>query len=163
MHLAFFGRTRHKQVEQLYSELSAPLLAYARSLGVDHGGAEDVVHRTFLTLLEIRQMPGEPRPYLFRSVRNACLNQHRDHARFRDLQEQEPWFDYADQASELDLRRSLAQLPEEQREVLMLHIWGGLTFGETASALEISANTAASRYRYALAALKDTLMPKEKA
>ena len=53
-------------------------------------------------------------------------------------------------------RRAVAvgRLPNEQREVLVMKIWNDLTFAEIASALGISQNTAASRYRYALAALK---------
>jgi len=38
--------------------------------------------------------------------------------------------------------------------VITLKIWGGLTFAEIAAALEIPANTAASRYRYGLAELR---------
>ena len=163
MHLPFFGRTRHKRVEALYAELAAALLAYGRSFGLDHASAEDVVHRVFLGLLQMRALPGEPRPYLFRAMRNGCLNHLRHHARREELSDETAWFDHPDSVAELDLRRSLAQLPAEQRDVLMLHIWGGLTFGETASALDIPASTAASRYRYALASLKNTMMPKEKA
>jgi RNA polymerase sigma-70 factor (ECF subfamily) len=48
----------------------------------------------------------------------------------------------------------LNHLPEIQRSVVTLKVWGGLTFAEIASALEIPANTAASRYRYALAELR---------
>ena len=51
-------------------------------------------------------------------------------------------------------------LPVEQREVLVMKIWNDLTFAEIASALEISQNTAASRYRYALVALKKNLASK---
>jgi len=49
---------------------------------------------------------------------------------------------------------ALDRLPVEQREVVTLKIWGGLTFAEIAEALEIPANTAASRYRYALEELR---------
>jgi RNA polymerase sigma-70 factor (ECF subfamily) len=92
-------------------------------------------------------------------VRNAALNHHRDHARETNLPDEEPWFDLATSgvAEELDLRRALTALPEEQRAVVLLHLWGGLSFRELAAALDIPANTAASRYRYALAALKRTL------
>jgi RNA polymerase sigma-70 factor (ECF subfamily) len=45
-------------------------------------------------------------------------------------------------------------LPDNYREVLTLKIWGGLTFAEIAETLGISANTAASRYRYALTELR---------
>jgi len=40
---------------------------------------------------------------------------------------------------------------------LVLKIWGELTFPQIATALEISHNTAASRYRYAIAKLRETL------
>jgi len=41
--------------------------------------------------------------------------------------------------------------------VLVMKIWDELTFAEIGQALGISPNTAASRYRYALAALKKDL------
>ncbi len=55
---------------------------------------------------------------------------------------------------------ALAKLPEPQREVLVLKIWGDLTFPEIGEALGISPNTAASRHRYAIEALR-TLLAKE--
>jgi RNA polymerase sigma-70 factor (ECF subfamily) len=63
---------------------------------------------------------------------------------------------------EHDERRALVQsalghLPQEQREVLVMKIWGGLSFPQIAEALQLSANTAASRYRYALAKLREQL------
>ena len=48
----------------------------------------------------------------------------------------------------------MSNLPETYRDVLTLKVWGGLTFGEIAQALDIPANTAASRYRYGLAELR---------
>jgi RNA polymerase sigma-70 factor (ECF subfamily) len=53
---------------------------------------------------------------------------------------------------------ALRTLPEEQREVLTMKIWGGLTFPQIALALDVSANTAASRYRYALVKLREQLV-----
>jgi RNA polymerase sigma-70 factor (ECF subfamily) len=52
------------------------------------------------------------------------------------------------------LREALDQLPGAQREVVTLKIWGELTFAEIAITLDIPANTAASRYRYALEELR---------
>ena len=43
----------------------------------------------------------------------------------------------------------------EQKEVLTLKIWAELTFDEIARTLDLSLNTVASRYRYALCKLKD--------
>ena len=49
------------------------------------------------------------------------------------------------------------RLPPEQKEVLTLKIWGELTFDEIGRTLDLSLNTVASRYRYALRKLKDWL------
>ena len=52
---------------------------------------------------------------------------------------------------------ALASLPEEQRAVIHLKIWENLTFARIAVVLDIPANTAASRYRYALEKLRGLL------
>jgi RNA polymerase sigma-70 factor (ECF subfamily) len=58
-----------------------------------------------------------------------------------------------------DLDHALALLPDDQREVIALKIDGGLTFAQIADVLNISPNTAASRYRYALEKLRSVLEP----
>jgi RNA polymerase sigma-70 factor (ECF subfamily) len=55
------------------------------------------------------------------------------------------------------LEREIRKLPDQQREVLTLKFWGGLTFAEVAVALQIPQGTAASRYRLALESLRHTL------
>jgi DNA-directed RNA polymerase specialized sigma24 family protein len=50
--------------------------------------------------------------------------------------------------------RCLADLPVDQREVIVLKIWHEYTFDEIGELLEISPNTAAGRYRYGLQKLK---------
>ena len=54
---------------------------------------------------------------------------------------------------------ALGELPEEQRAVVHLKLWEGLTFEQIAAALDISPNTAASRYRYGLDKLRERLRP----
>ena len=75
------------------------------------------------------------------------------------------WFDppLRDYAAESNLRQSLVALPEDQRQVVVLHVWGELTFSEIADVLNVSPNTAASRYRYALAKLRDSMRGKAEA
>ena len=55
------------------------------------------------------------------------------------------------------IEAALRSLPEVQATVLVMKIWGGLTFPQIASVLNIPANTAASRYRYALDKLREQL------
>jgi RNA polymerase sigma-70 factor (ECF subfamily) len=55
----------------------------------------------------------------------------------------------------LALQSALRMLPQEQREIVVLHIWGELTFEDAAAIVGISPNTAASRYRYGLGKLRE--------
>jgi RNA polymerase sigma-70 factor (ECF subfamily) len=55
---------------------------------------------------------------------------------------------------------ALRNLPEEQREVITLKLWGGLTFAEIATTTHSSINTVAGRYRYALNTLQKLLAPR---
>ena len=58
-----------------------------------------------------------------------------------------------------ELAVALGTLPEEQRAVVHLKLWAGLTFEAIAAALEIPPNTAASRYRYGIDKLRGQLRP----
>jgi RNA polymerase sigma-70 factor (ECF subfamily) len=55
------------------------------------------------------------------------------------------------------VEQALAALPVEQREVVYLKVYEGLTLQEIATLCDVSINTVASRYRYALAALRREL------
>ena len=65
-----------------------------------------------------------------------------------------------DHAERLALEGAIRQLPPEQREVVHLHVFEGWTFQEVADTCGESINTIASRYRYALARLRETLAPR---
>ena len=57
------------------------------------------------------------------------------------------------------MAEALVELPPDQRVVVHLKLWEGLTFEEIAHTLDIPANTAASRYRYGLDKLRERLRP----
>jgi RNA polymerase sigma factor (sigma-70 family) len=59
------------------------------------------------------------------------------------------------------LEDALRDLPPEQREVVHLHVFEGLTFKEIASEAGASINTVAARYRYALARMRTALSQKD--
>jgi RNA polymerase sigma-70 factor (ECF subfamily) len=92
---------------------------------------------------------------LYRAVRNVALNQIRN--RSREVNLKDTWLESPSgmELSGFELQSSLQDLPEEQREVIVLHVWGELSFEEVADALGISPNTAASRYRYGLSKLRE--------
>ncbi|HYG34785.1 MAG TPA: sigma-70 family RNA polymerase sigma factor, partial [Clostridia bacterium] len=66
------------------------------------------------------------------------------------------WFDTSveDRERAQLIQEAMNRLPEIYREVVTLKVWGGLTFAEIADSLDISPNTAASRYRYGLEELR---------
>ncbi len=57
------------------------------------------------------------------------------------------------------LSGALGELPPEQRVVVHLKLWEGLTFEQIAELLRVPLNTAASRYRYGLDKLRQRLRP----
>ena len=152
----------HELVKELYDQHARVLLAYAASLLPDRQASEDVLHQVFMKLLEGGiHINGSPVPYLYKAIRNAAFNYRRDRSREVGLEQDGCWIEsprgLEDEGFVLD--SALKELPDEQREVIVLHVWGQMTFEEAAAALEISANTAASRYRYGLAKLKERLKP----
>jgi len=146
--------------QSLYESHAAQILLYGRALGLGHSEAEDVLQETFVALMQRDDAPGQPLHYCLRSFRNRALNYKRSLWR-RVAREFESarWFEPAEGESpqERAAMRCLAQLPAEQREVIVLKIWHEHTFEEIGELLEVSPNTAAGRYRYGMQKLRACL------
>lgn len=146
-------------VGRLYDLYGATLYRYALMILADAAGAEDAVQQVFLALLG-RQgaaaIDDEPH-YLRRAVRNECYSALRRRVRASEG----PLLDAVGPDSRPDerlaLERVIRDLPPDQREVLHLHVFEGLTFQEVAALSGESVNTIASRYRYAVAKLRQAL------
>ena len=146
--------------EQIYDAKAAELILYGRALGLGHGEAEDVLQETFLALMQMESAPAKPEHYCVRSFRNRALNCRRSlWRRLTREWESTRWFEKApdETPEERTAMERLAELPMDQREVIVLKIWHGCTFEEIGGLLEISPNTAAGRYRYGLQKLKSKL------
>lgn len=149
-----------EDIRRLYERHGPALVAYACGYSLDAASAEDAVHTVFHRLLRgLTSMPREPVGYLYRAVRNAALNMRRDGAREAPLDECCFVHRGGNREAALALQKALASLPEEQREVVVMRIWGGLTFEEAATATGVPPNTVASRYRYALEKLREQMHP----
>jgi RNA polymerase sigma-70 factor (ECF subfamily) len=143
--------------EPLYEAKASELIVYGRALGLSHGEAEDVLQETFIALLRLRERPQQPAHYCVRAFRNRALNYRRSLWR-RLTREWESlrWFEKtpSETDAERQAMRALADLPQEQREVIVLKIWHEHTFQEIGTLLDISPNTVAGRYRYGLQKLR---------
>jgi RNA polymerase sigma factor (sigma-70 family) len=143
--------------EKLYQSKAVELILYGRALGLSHAEAEDVLQETFVGLMQRLQPPLQLEHYCVRSFRNRALNYRRSLWRrlTREL-ESWRWFEKSpgESPAERAAMRCLAELPVEQREVIVLKIWHRYTFEEIGQLLATSPNTIAGRYRYGLQKIK---------
>jgi RNA polymerase sigma-70 factor (ECF subfamily) len=150
--------------ERLYEDKAAQLVLYGRALGLSLAEAEDLVQETFVALLALEKVPEQPEHYAFRALRNRALNHKRSLWR-RLTREVESlgWFEKSEHEApaEREAMCCLAELPAEQREVIVLKIWSEQTFEQIAAVLDISPNTVAGRYRYGLEKLRACMKGKD--
>ena len=123
-------------VAELFDRHSRSLLLYARQW-VGPASAEDVVQRVFVKLIGGGRLPAEPRTWLFRCVRNEAISLMRSERR-RYRREQAVAVDGEslfvarpqDKLDAASIQAAMAALPGEQREVIVLRLWSGLTLAE---------------------------------
>jgi len=118
-------------VDKRYSAL----ILYARSWNVD--AAEDLVQDAFLKLVEQPKRPENPMAWLCKTIRHAAISRHRKTERDRKHEtaaaRQKPdWFVPNDTLPAMEAAEKLAELPSQQREVVVLRIWNQLSFDEIA-------------------------------
>ncbi len=160
-------------LERIYDKYRDDLLRIAACLLVDPSAAEDALHDAFVAFAEgaARMRAGR---HLKRYLAVAVANRSRDALRRGMVRERlcpAPLDAVAEPASRspaqpallieqetrAEVAEAIASLPLEQREVITLHLHGGLTFRQIAGEQETSVNTVMSRYRYGLARLRSLL------
>lgn len=158
-------------IERLYDEHAQPLYAFLLNLTRDEADTRDLLQEVFVKLARdpnLLRGVREERAFLIRLAHNAAIDLMRrrgtrDRTRENFAAEMvSPFAPSANPDEEVfrnELAVALAELPPEQRAVAHLKLWEDLTFEQIAAALDISPNTAASRYRYALDKLRDRLRP----
>jgi RNA polymerase sigma-70 factor (ECF subfamily) len=146
---------------KLVDDHAAALVLYARQWC---GTPEDVVQEAFVKLSLQGTPPDNPLAWLYRVVRNAAVSAARSAKRRRRHEAQAAaraatWFEPSPSAA-LDGRAASAALqglPLEQREAIVAHLWGGLTFHEIAELAGCSGSTAHRWYVAGLTALRERL------
>ena len=148
-----------------FAKHGSRLLLFARQQARCADDAEDLVQEAFVRIWRLYGHTGEVSPTLvYRAIRRLAI----DWARSLDSRKKReekvflatPFASSFDRGLERNERKdallqAVERLPPEQKEVLTLKIWAELTFDEIARTLDLSLNTVASRYRYALSKLKD--------
>lgn len=158
------NRASPELLGHLLSRHGAALVLYARQRC---DCADDVVQEAFVQLARQQEIPHHPLAWLYRVVRNAALTASRADRRRRKhegvaAERTSGWFEPgvherldADAAA-----AAIAHLPIDEREVIVAHLWGGLTFQQVAEVTGTSASTAHRRYEAGLRALRSRLASK---
>ena len=162
---------RGPDLRRLYDEHAQPLYAFLLNLPRDEADTRDLLQDVFVKLArdpELLAGVRDERAFLIRLAHNAAIDLIRRRGTRDKTREQfaaesispfAPASDPDKQTFRTALVEALAELPMEQRSVVHLKLWEGLTFEQIADALDIPSNTAASRYRYGLDKLRERLRP----
>ncbi|MEN6428621.1 MAG: sigma-70 family RNA polymerase sigma factor [Phycisphaerales bacterium] len=164
-----FKRGSDDALTLIYEKYFERMLTLAMGLLNDAAAAEDVVQDVFVSFAQSRRnfrVQGSLSGYLATSVVNRvrdCNRRRRRQAaaptesmeRVRDSMGPDQAVILSEQARLL--ADALAELPQEQREVVLLRLKAGVKFRDIAHMQQTSTNTVLSRYRYGLEKLRSTL------
>jgi RNA polymerase sigma-70 factor (ECF subfamily) len=164
-----FKRGSPDALAAIYDKYADYLLTLAMALLNDHALAEDVLGDVFLRFagsVTRFRLRGSLKAYLAKSV----INRSRDHMRKRKRaavrldESQLPASCAAGPESGMVLEEqserladALGQIPDEQREVVVLKVKAGLKFRQIAALQGVSINAAQGRYRYGIDKLRSIL------
>ncbi len=162
--------TTRADFEMLFKSNYSMLCAYANGFLKDPFASEDVVQEVMFRIWTGRKtlvIDTSVRSYLFRSVRNGCMNvlKHRnvrdEYKSFRENQDVENQYSHEDEliVSELEvkIRKAIDNLPLERRKVFILSRYDGLTYSQIAAKLGISVKTVENQMGKALKTLREEL------
>jgi RNA polymerase sigma-70 factor (ECF subfamily) len=150
-----------ESLARLLDKHGAALVLYARQWCA---GPEDVVQEAIIKLVEQKPPPANAIAWLFRVVRNSAISAARTARRRRQHEtaaaaDAPSWFVPAgrDQLDAAMAAAALEALPLQQREIIIAHLWGGLTFEQIADVAGVPASTAHRWYVAGLTALRERL------
>lgn len=143
------------------------LMLFARQQTRCEADAEDVLQMALVKTWKTHH--GKPdrrvRSLAFTNIKRCAIDLARSMDRRRKREEDSvretgelvSWFELPDDDASRAVQVALAKIPDKFREVVTLKIWGEQTFEQIGKTLDLSPNTAASRYRYAMEALRKVL------
>jgi RNA polymerase sigma-70 factor (ECF subfamily) len=156
-------------LERVYDTHAQAVFSFLLSIVRNDADARDLLQELFVKLArrpDLLDGVREERAYLLRLAHNSAVDLiRRRGAREKNCEEVSvdaallfaATPDPDEQAFREALSRALQELPPDQRTVVHLKLWEGMTFENIADLLEIPLNTAASRYRYGLDKMRERL------
>jgi RNA polymerase sigma-70 factor (ECF subfamily) len=155
-----------RTLESLWRQFGPRLILYAAAIVKDRSLAEDILQSLFVRLLSSGTLPpaeGEA-TYLFRAVRNEALNELRSRTRARRAYSAllEPDTEDPGKAAQMGelgkrIEEVLLEIPQDEREAVVLKIWGDVSFAHGALISGVTEKTFEYRYYKALAIIKEKM------
>jgi RNA polymerase sigma-70 factor (ECF subfamily) len=167
------GRGERPPLSALLRRYADPLATFLRRMTGDHHRGEELFQETFLAVWLGRQKYQYPRPFrawLFSIAANKCrADYRRRRAAPAPLDDGDEAMPPAADPSPVEaavatetaalVERAVLRLPAQQRSVVVLRIWNGLSYAEIADALERTESTVRSTMFHALETLRKHLEP----
>ena len=161
-------------ISQLIDRHSVRVRDYIRMMVKDRDVADDILQETLIKVVRVIDEgryadTGKFLSWVLRIAHNRVLDYFRSQKSARTVSEAEAGYDVlgtlrfaertvedrmVSEQIESDVRRLIDTLPDEQREVVMMRYYAGMSFQEIADQTEVSINTALGRMRYALINLR---------
>jgi RNA polymerase sigma factor (sigma-70 family) len=156
--------TFYDTLEQIYRDCRQQLFTCAMAITRCPDRAEDAIQEAFYRLFRMEGKPRHLKAYVFRAVRNAAIDQRRRNSPPGE-ELSEFIFDTGagpdESAANQEFKRRVAEglltLSEDERETVVHHIYGGLTFREIARVRESPLGTVVSWYRRGIKKLREQL------
>ncbi|MCP4707283.1 MAG: sigma-70 family RNA polymerase sigma factor [Planctomycetes bacterium] len=165
-----YNRGDREVVRQIYGKYKDNLVTTATALLYDKSAAEDVVHEVFVRFIRAEKKiegTGNLKGYLMRCVGNGARNWNkagmvRRSAGIEQLEGEVGGGEQPGERLEMKERQerllaALEELPYEQREAVVLHVYSGMRFKAIAEIQGESENTVQGRYRYGREKLRSLL------
>jgi len=164
-----FKRGSRDALQSIYEKYIVYLVTLATALLNDVSTAEDIVHDVFVSFAHSAgrlRLEGSLKAYLAICVVNRVRDTLRTRRRQPSALDEAHSICSTTRGPELSavcseelqqLSQAIAQLPYDQKEVVMLHLHGGMMFKQIAKSQDVSINTVQSRYRYALDKLRSLM------
>ena len=158
-----------RELERLYDAHASGLFHYLVTFTKTEADARDLLQEIFIKLARgVKMEVQSEKAFLYRLAHNLAIDWMRRRRARWDSEERllKEVGDGRQSVADPDAARlargfaeAMQSLPDEQRTIVQLKLWDGLTFEEIAEAQDIPLNTAASRYRYGLDKLRTVLRP----
>lgn len=169
-----------RAISKLIERYSRRVRDYINMMVKDRDVADDIFQETFIKAVRVIDDGrytdnGKFLSWILRIAHNQVIDHFRAQKQSRQVTEAEAGYDVlgtlrfaectvedelVSSQIENDVRRLVELLPDEQREVVMMRYYGGLSFKEIAEQTDVSINTALGRMRYALINLRRMIKEK---